>query len=49
LTYQIEKRNQEIDVTMATLDDPEKYPPRNLVYADEKLDWDVHLDLPKAN
>ncbi len=49
LTYQIERRKQEVDVTMASLDDPEKFPPRNLVYADEKLNWDVHLDLPKAN
>lgn len=48
LTYQKEKRNQEIDVTMASLDNPEKYPPRNLVFADEKLNWDVHLDLPKT-
>jgi hypothetical protein len=49
LTYQIGKRKQEIDVTMASLDDPEKHPPRNLVYANEKLNWDLHLDLPKSS
>lgn len=49
LTYQIENRKQEIDVTMASLDDPEKYPPRKLVYAEEKLGWDIHLDLPKSS
>ena len=48
LTYQIEKRNQEIDVTMASLDNPEEHPPRNLVYADKKLNWDLHLNLPKS-
>jgi len=48
LSYQIKKRELEIDITTASLDYPEKHPPRNLVYPDEKLNWDKHLDLPKA-
>jgi hypothetical protein len=48
LTYQVEERNTDIDVQSSTLDNPEKYPPRCLVFADEKLSWDVHLDLPES-
>lgn len=49
LSYQNDNRKSEIDLTMASLDDPEKYPPRNLVFPDEKLSWDVHLNLPRFN
>jgi len=49
LTYQNIKRGSEIDITTASLDDPEKFPPRKLVFADEKLNWDIHLDLPRSD
>jgi len=49
LTYQNEIRKSEIDITLASLENPEKFPPRKLVFADEKLNWDIHLDLPRSD
>jgi hypothetical protein len=39
LTYRHEEREGEIDVTTATLDDPEAYPPTKDVFAEQKLSW----------
>jgi len=33
-----------IDVTIASLDDPTKYPPQKAIWIEDKLPW-VHLDL----
>lgn len=48
LTYQNKKRGTEVDITIASLDEPEKFPPRKLVFAGEKLSWDLHLNLPRS-
>lgn len=49
LSYQAKGRAEDIDITTASLDNPEQYPPRKLVFAKEKLNWDVHLNLPEAD
>lgn len=47
LTYQLERRKTQIDITTASTDTPNKYPPGNLAFPNEKLEWDIHLDLPE--
>ena len=39
LTYEIDKRPDEIDVTTGSLDDPEAFPPTRDVFPEEKLSW----------
>lgn len=39
LTYVSEARADEIDVTTASLDDPEAFPPVKPVFAEQKLSW----------
>ena len=39
LTYQHDERAEEIDVTTASLDDPEAYPPTKPVFPEQKLSW----------
>jgi hypothetical protein len=39
LTYQGELRQDQIDITTGTVDDPEAFPPTKQVNADEKLSW----------
>jgi hypothetical protein len=39
LTYEIGSRPGEIDITTATLDRPEDFPPTRDVYPEEKLPW----------
>jgi len=43
LTYAHEGRAGEIDVTLATLDEPERLPPERHIWVRDKLPW-VHLD-----
>ena len=44
LTYEHERRPNEIDITTATLDQPEEFPPTRDVFPDEKLPWVDLLD-----
>jgi hypothetical protein len=39
LTYTHEDRSDEIDVTTASLDDPEAFPPMKEVFVEDKLSW----------
>jgi hypothetical protein len=39
LTYRNDERPDEIDVTTATLDDPEAFPPTKQVFPEQKLSW----------
>ena len=39
LTYEIDSRPGEIDITTGSLDDPEQFAPTKDVFADEKLSW----------
>jgi hypothetical protein len=39
LTYQHDDRAREIDVTTASLDDPEAFPPEKEVFKEQKLSW----------
>jgi hypothetical protein len=39
LTYEIESRRDEIDITTGSLDHPEKFPPTKDVFPEEKLPW----------
>jgi hypothetical protein len=39
LSYQTERRPDEIDLTIATLDDPEAFPPTREVFSEQKLSW----------
>jgi hypothetical protein len=39
LTFQHDKRGGEIDVTTASLDDPEAFPPEKEVFKEQKLSW----------
>jgi hypothetical protein len=39
LTYEIDSRPGEIDITTGSLDDPESFAPTKDVFADEKLTW----------
>lgn len=39
LTYENDKRPNEIDITTGTLDDPELFPPNRDVFPEEKLSW----------
>ena len=39
LTYEIDSRPDEIDITTGSLDRPEDYPPKKDVYPEEKLRW----------
>lgn len=39
LTYAHDERQGEIDVTTASLDDPEAFPPEKSVFAEQKLSW----------
>ena len=39
LTYEAEERPNDIDVTTASLDDPEAFPPTKEVFAEQKLSW----------
>jgi hypothetical protein len=44
LTYRREGRPAEIDVTLATLDDPQRVAPRMHVWVADKLPWTVIAD-----
>jgi len=39
LTYETDRRPDEIDITTASLDNPENFPPTKDVYPEEKLPW----------
>ena len=39
LTYEIGRREGQIDIVTASLDHPEDFPPEHSVFADEKLPW----------
>ena len=39
LTYEINSRPDEIDITTGSLDRPEEFPPTKDVFAEEKLPW----------
>jgi hypothetical protein len=39
LTYEVEQRAAEIDITTASLDDPEAFPPTKAVFEEQKLSW----------
>jgi hypothetical protein len=39
LTYSSEQRSQQVDITSASLDDPEITPPRSEVWLEDKLAW----------
>jgi hypothetical protein len=39
LTYEHNDRPDEIDITTASLDDPEQFPPTRDVFPDERLPW----------
>jgi hypothetical protein len=39
LTYKIDRRKHEIDITTGSLDDPESYPPTQDAYCRDKLSW----------
>jgi hypothetical protein len=39
LTYTHSRRANDIDITTATLDDPEAFPPTKDVFAEQKLSW----------
>jgi hypothetical protein len=39
LTYETERRPDEIDITAGSLDHPENFPPTKDAYPDEKLPW----------
>lgn len=39
LTYEIESRPGEIDITTGSLDHPETFPPTKDVFPEEKLPW----------
>ena len=39
LTYEIDSRPDEIDITTGSLDDPETFPPTRDVFPEEKLTW----------
>ncbi|MDA1193064.1 MAG: GFA family protein [Candidatus Poribacteria bacterium] len=45
LTYQAQRRATDVDITVGSLDDPNRYPPNREVYPDEKLSW---VDLGKT-
>ena len=40
LTYQGDKRPQEIDVTTGSVDSPEAFPPRERIFEEERVPWD---------
>ena len=47
LTYQHDNRPDEIDITIGSLDQPNRFPPKKDLFCREKLDWvdfstDVH-------
>ena len=47
LTYQHEDIPATIDVTTATLDNPEDYPPTEEVWLSDKLEWEsIHKEIP---
>ena len=39
LTYENDTRQNEIDLTTGSLDDPEQFPPNRDVFPEEKLSW----------
>lgn len=39
LTYQNDRRPEEIDITTGSLDDPEAFPPNQDVFPEERLSW----------
>jgi hypothetical protein len=39
LTYQVEERAGEIDITTGSMDDPEAFPPQKEVFVEQKLSW----------
>ena len=39
LTYQSERRPDTIDITTASLDDPDAYPPTTEVWLEDRLSW----------
>ena len=46
LTYKLERRKGEIDVTTGSTDRPEDYPPDGAVFPSHKVAWDVLPDRP---
>ena len=41
LTYRTEKRPDQLDITSATFDRPERFAPKKEIYVAEKLAWEV--------
>jgi hypothetical protein len=44
LTYMHPERPEEIDITTASLDEPERFPPTRDVFPEEKLPWVPRID-----
>ena len=40
MTYENDKRPDDIDITTGSLDRPEEFPPNQTVFEDERLGWD---------
>ena len=40
LTYATQRRPAEIDVTTATLDDPNAYPPTREIWLEDRIEWE---------
>ena len=48
LGYRRNSRPAHIDITTATLDDPNRFPPTVEIWVGEKIEWEaLHPDLPK--
>jgi len=48
LTYENERRSEDIDVTITSLDDPSRFPPRAHIWLEDKVSWfTVSDNLPR--
>lgn len=48
LTYEIDKRPGQIDVTLTSFDDPSQFSPRAHIWIEDKLPWvEIRDDLPR--
>lgn len=46
--YRRDSRPDHIDITTATLDNPDRFPPTVEIWVGEKIEWEaLHPDLPK--
>lgn len=48
LTYENERRDRDVDITIASFDDPSRFPPRAHIWLEDKAPWfTVSDDLPR--